>query len=80
MLIDLVDTMPVARYWFEVMLYHPRLWTSNFCVKIFISLYLLNMMMDRVDTLHVGRYWSEALCCTITTYLGDFEVKVMDRT
>ena len=34
--------------------------------------------MDEVYTLGVGRYWSEVLCCTITTHLGDFEVKVMD--
>ena len=40
--------------------------------------YLLNMLMDQVDTLHVGRYWSEVLCGTITTHLGDLEVKVAD--
>ena len=34
--------------------------------------------MEQVDTLHVGRYWSEILCCTITTHLGDLEVKVTD--
>ena len=34
--------------------------------------------MDQVETLHVARYWSEVLCCTITTHLGDLEVKVMD--
>ena len=34
--------------------------------------------MDQVDTLNVGRYWSEVLCGTITTYLGDLEVKVTD--
>ena len=33
----------------------------KFSVKVFISLYLLNMLMDQVDTLHVGRYWSEVL-------------------
>ena len=31
-------------------------------VKVFRSLYLLNMLMDQVDTLHVCRYWSEILC------------------
>ena len=46
-------------------------------VKVFISLYLLNMLMDQVDTLHVGGYWSEVLCCTIMTHLSDLEVKVM---
>ena len=35
----------------------------EFLVKVFISLYLLNMWIDQVDTLHVGRYWSEVLCC-----------------
>ena len=50
----------------------------KFLVKVFRSLYLLNMLMDKVDTLHVGRYWSEVLCGTITTHLGDLEVKVMD--
>ena len=48
----------------------------KFLVKVFMSLYLLNLLMDQVDTLHVDRYWSEGLCCTITTYLGDLEVKV----
>ena len=50
----------------------------KFLIKVFISLYLLNMLMDQVDTLHGGRYWSEVLCCTIMTYLGDLEVKVTD--
>ena len=50
----------------------------KFLVKVFISLYLLNMSMDQVDTLRVGRYWSEVLCCIITTHLGDIEVKVAD--
>ena len=50
----------------------------KFLVKVFKSLYLLNMLMDQVDTLHDGRYWSEVLCCTITTHLGDHEVKVTD--
>ena len=35
--------------------------------------------MDQVDTLHVGRYWSKVLCCTISTHLGDLEVKVTDH-
>ena len=51
---------------------------SRTCVKVFRSLYLLNMLMDQVDTLLVGRYWSEILCGTITTHLGDLEVKVTD--
>ena len=25
----------------------------KFLVKVFVSLYLLNMLMDRVDTLHI---------------------------
>ena len=49
-----------------------------FFVKVFMSLYLLNMLMDQVDSLHVGRYWSEVLCCTITARLSDLEVKVID--
>ena len=49
----------------------------KFLVKVFMSLYVLNMM-DQVDTLHVGRYWCEVLCCTIITHPGDFEVKVTD--
>ena len=50
----------------------------KFLIKVFISLYLLNILMDQVDTLHGGRYWSEVLCCTIMTHLGDLEVKVTD--
>ena len=50
----------------------------KFLVKVFISLYLLNMWMDYVDTLHVGRYWSEVLFCTIMTHESDLEVKVTD--
>ena len=46
----------------------------KFLIKVFISLYLLNMWMDQVDTLHGGRYWSEVLCCTIMTHLGDLAV------
>ena len=54
--------------------------SSDFFIKVFRSLYLLNMLMDQVDTLnlyidqvdtlHVGRYWSEVLCCTIMTHPG----------
>ena len=36
------------------------------------------MKMGEVYTLYVGRYRAEVLCCTVTTQLGDFEVKVMD--
>ena len=50
----------------------------KFLVKVFIWLYLSNMLMDQVDTLHVGRYWSEVLFCTIMTHLDDLEVKVTD--
>ena len=42
----------------------------KFLVKVFISLYLLNMLMDQVDTLHVSRYWSGVLCSTIMTHPG----------
>ena len=37
-------------------------------VKVFRSLYLLNMKMYQVDTLHIGRYWSEVLCSAIMTH------------
>ena len=46
-------------------------------VKVFISLYLLNIVMDQVDTLHVGRYWTEVLCCTITFHLLKFLLKFL---
>ena len=50
----------------------------KFLVKDLKSLYLLNLWMDLVDTLPDVRYWSEVLCCTITTHIGDLEVKVTD--
>ena len=50
----------------------------KFLVKVFKSLYLLNPWMDLVGTLPDVRYWSEVLCCTITTHIGDLEVKVKD--
>ena len=50
----------------------------KFLVKVFMRLYLLNMLMDRVDTLYIDRYWSEVLCCTIMTHLSDLEVKVSE--
>ena len=50
----------------------------KFLVKVFVSLYLLNMYIDQVDTLHIDRYWSEVLFCTITNHLSDLEVKVTD--
>ena len=50
----------------------------KFLVKVFKSLYLLNLWMDLIDTLPDVRYWSEVLCCTITTHIGDLEVKVTD--
>ena len=45
-------------------------------VKVFKSLYLLNLWMDLVDT--DVRYWSEVLWCTIMTHISDLEVKVTD--
>ena len=42
----------------------------KFFIKVFRSLYLLNMLMDQVDTLHVGRFWSEVLCSTIVVHPG----------
>ena len=42
----------------------------KFLVKVFISLYLMNMLMDQVDTLHVSRYWTEVSCSTIMTHPG----------
>ena len=50
----------------------------KFLVKVFESLYLLNPWMDLGDTLPDVTYWSEVLCCTITTHIGDLEVKVTD--
>ena len=50
----------------------------KFLVKIFKSLYLLNLWMDLVDILPDVRYWSEVLCCTILTHINDPEVKVTD--
>ena len=50
----------------------------KFLVKVFKSLYHLNLWMDLVDTLPDVRYWSEVLCCTITTHIGDLEVKATD--
>ena len=50
----------------------------KFLVKVFKSLYLQNPWMDLVGTLPDIRYWSEVLCCTITTHIGDLEVKVTD--
>ena len=67
---------------FTWMTFRSRSQTKKFCIKILVkvfrSLYLLNMLMDQVDTLHVDRYWSQVLCCTIMTHLDDLEVKVMD--
>ena len=55
-----------------------RNFVLKFLVKVFVCLYLLNMLMDRVNTLHIDRYWSEVLCCTNMTHLSDLEVKVTD--
>ena len=43
----------------------------KFLIKVFKSLYLLNLWMDLVDTLPDVRYWSDVLCCTITTHISD---------
>ena len=53
-------------------------WLAVLVVKVFESLYLLNLWMDLVDTLPDVRYWSEVLCCTITTHISDPEVTVTD--
>ena len=50
----------------------------KFLVKVFKGLYLLNPWMDLIGTLPDIRYWSEVLCCTITSHIGDLEVKVTD--
>ena len=62
----------------EVKVTYFRKFMLKFLVKVFVSLYLLNVSTDQVDTLHIDRYWSEVLCCTITTHLSDCEVKVTD--
>ena len=49
----------------------------KFLVKVFKSLYLLNLWFNVVDTLPNVRYWSEVLCCTIMTHITD-HVKVTD--
>ena len=50
----------------------------KFLVKVFKSLYLLNLLMDLVDILPDVRYLSEVLCCTILTHISDLEVKVTE--
>ena len=50
----------------------------KFLVKVFKSLYLLNLWMDLVDILPDVRYWSEVLCYTVLTHISDLEVKVTD--
>ena len=47
----------------------------KFLVKVFLSLYLLNMLMDQVDTLNVGRKF---YAVPSWPTMGDLEVKVMD--
>ena len=49
----------------------------KFSVKVFKSLYLLNLWIDLVDILPDVRYWSEVLYC-ILTHISDLEVKVTD--
>ena len=46
-------------------------------LKILIKVFK-NLWMDVVDTLPDVRYWPEVLWCTITTHIGDPEVKVTD--
>ena len=48
-----------------------RNFVLKFFIKVFICLYLLNILMDQVDTLQGGRYWSKVSCCTITTHMDD---------
>ena len=43
----------------------------KFLVKVFKSLYLLNLWMDLVDHLPDVRYWSEVLYCTILNHISD---------
>ena len=51
----------------------------KFFIKVFRSLYLLNMLMDQVDTLHVGRYIGLKFYAVPSwSTLGDLEVKVTD--
>ena len=50
----------------------------KFFIKVFRSLYLLNMLMDQVDTLHVGRFGLKFYAIPSWFTLGDLEVKVMD--
>ena len=90
LLMDQVDTctLHVGRYWSEILfctittqlgdLADLRNFVLKFLVRVFTSLYLLNMLIDQADTLHVGRYWSKVLCCIITTHQCDIEVKVTD--
>ena len=47
-------------------------------VKVLGSLFLQKLQLDLVDTLPDVRYWYEILCCTITTHISDFEIKVTD--
>ena len=42
-------------------------------VKVFKSLYLLNLWMEEVHTCPDVRYWSEVLCCTIPAHMSDLE-------
>ena len=61
----------------------PHTWKIcvKLLVKVFISLYLLNMLMDQGDTLLVDRYWSQVYAIPLLvfiTHLYDLEVKVTD--
>ena len=46
----------------------------KFLVKVFKSLYLLNLWMDLVDIVPDVRYWSEVLCCTVMPHISDLEI------
>ena len=87
---DLVDILPNVINWSEILCYTILIHISDlevkvtdfeilcFSVKVFKSLYLLNLWMDLVDILPDVRYWSEVLCCFISTHISDLEIKVTD--
>ena len=87
---DIFKLEQIRPIWFLARLYKSTGWAIavtavsvsallkmlQFLVKVFKSLYLLNLWMNLVDTLPGVRYWSEVLCCTITIHISDLEVKV----
>ena len=50
----------------------------KFFIKVFRSLYFLNMLMDKVDTLHVVDIGLLFYAVPSGSTLGDLEVKVPD--